>query len=124
MPPASLTRVVKLVAGRLPDQSAPGEVLASFTLAQDKGMHVGSVIRVPMYARSQQAALSTGGQPVPRGPRLALRVVGIEAAENEFPSGLISVHLDGGATAVAASIRPQAVGWWVLARLAHWRGWR
>ena len=79
--------MVQLVAGRLPDQSVPGEVLASFTLAQDKGVHIGSVIRVPVYARSQQAALSVGGQPAPRGPRLALRVVGIEAAENEFPSG-------------------------------------
>lgn len=167
----SLTRVVKLVAGRLPDQSVPGEVLASFTMAQDKGVHVGSVIGVPVYARSQQAALSAGGQPAPRGPRLALRVVGIEAAENEFPSGqtpvydlyttqafaaaensstltgtvsyvrlrqaraglpgldarlrrfpVISVHLDGTAAAVAASIRPQAAGWWVLAALAALAG--
>jgi hypothetical protein len=171
VPPPSLTRMVKLVAGRLPDQSVPGEVLASFTLAQDKGVRVGSVIGVPAYARSQHAALRAGGQPAPRGPRLALRVVGIEAAENEFPSGqtpaydlyttrafaaaenprtltgpvyyvrlrqgraglpgldarlrrfrVISVHLDGTAAAVAASIRPQAVGWWVLAGLAALAG--
>jgi hypothetical protein len=172
VPPAGLTRMVKLVAGRLPDQSAPGEVLASFTLAQDKGVRVGSVIRVPAYARSQQAALSSGGPPgPPAGPRLALRVVGIEAAENEFPSGqmplydlyttrafaaeenpravtgdvyyvrlrqgrsglpgfdarlrrfhAISVHLDGTAAAVAASIRPQALGWLVLAGLAALAG--
>lgn len=172
VPPASLTRVVKLVAGRLPEQSAPDEVLASVTLAQDKGVRVGSVIRVPMYARAQQVALQSNPQLAPRGPRLAFRVVGIEVAENEFPSGQMTpyyiyttrafaaaeshrtltsavyyvrlrhgraglpgldarlrrfpvftvVHLDGGAAAAAASIRPQAVGWWVLAGLAALAG--
>lgn len=157
IPLASLARVAKLVAGRMPDQSAPDEVLASFTLAQDKGVHVGTVIRVPLYTRTQRL-----------GPPLALRVVGIEAAENEFPSGqtpsyylyttrafavaenhrtttspfyyvrlrhgpadlprldaslrrfpiFTVAHQDGGAAAVTASIRPQAVGWWVLAGLA------
>ena len=114
---------------------------------------------------------------MPRGPRVTLRVVGIEAAENEFPSGqsplydlyatrafansenprslpftfyyvrlrhgpaslaafdagirqlekqtkqqVTNVHLDGGAAAVMASIRPQAAGWWVLAGLAALAG--
>ena len=160
IPPAGLARVAKLVAGRMPDQSAPDEVLASFTLAQDKGVHVGTVIRVPLYTRGQRL-----------GPPVALRVVGIEAAGNEFPSGQTPIydvyttrafaaamnprtatspfyyvrlrhgpaglprldaslrrfpiytvaHQDGGAAAVAASIRPQAVGWWVLAGLAGLR---
>lgn len=172
VPPSSLGRVTKLVAGRLPRQSAADEVLASFTLAQDKGVRLGSVIHVPLYGR-RQAALAGGSLPPPRGPQVALRIVGIEAAENEFPSGqqplydlyttraftaaenqralpvtfyyvrlrhgpaslpgfdaavrhlekqtrqqVIIVHLGGGATAVIASIRPQATGWWVLAGLA------
>ena len=136
-------------------------MLASFTLAQDKGVHVGTVIRVPLYTRGQRL-----------GPPVALRVVGIEAAGNEFPSGQTPIydvyttrafaaamnprtatspfyyvrlrhgpaglprldaslrrfpiytvaHQDGGAAAVAASIRPQAVGWWVLAGLAGLAG--
>jgi hypothetical protein len=37
--PRSLTRVVKLLSGRMPDQSSPGEALASYTLARDSGVH-------------------------------------------------------------------------------------
>lgn len=173
VPPSSLGRVTKLVAGRLPRQSAADEVLASFTLAQDKGVRLGSVFHIPLYGRRQATVLAGGSLPPPRGPQVALRVVGIEAAENEFPSGqqplydlyatraftaaensralpvtfyyvrlrhgpaslpgfdaavrhlekqtrqqVIIVHLDGGVTAVIASIRPQATGWWVLAGLA------
>ena len=47
VPPRELPRMVTLLSGRMPDQSDPGEVLASFTLAQDNGVRVGSVIRVP-----------------------------------------------------------------------------
>ena len=46
MPPGQLPRMVKLLSGRMPDQSDPDEVLASFTLAKDNGVRVGSVIRV------------------------------------------------------------------------------
>jgi hypothetical protein len=87
VPPSSLGRVTKLVAGRLPSQSAADEVLASFTLAQDKGVRLGSVFHVPLDGRRQATALAEGRLPPPRGPQVALRVVGIEAAENEFPSG-------------------------------------
>jgi hypothetical protein len=153
VPPGELPRMVTLLSGRMPDQSDPGEVLASFTLAKDNGVRVGSVIR---------AQLADPGQPEP-----ALRVVGIVAAESEFPSGA-SVHydlyattafaaavnhraalstyyvrftrgaadladfdsrsrsanvygtydLDAAAGAVEASIRPQVIGWYVLAGLA------
>ncbi len=87
VPPSSLGRVTKLVAGRLPRQSAADEVLASFTLAQDKGVRLGSVFHIPLYGQRQATALAGGSFPPPRGPQVALRVVGIEAAENEFPSG-------------------------------------
>jgi hypothetical protein len=89
--PADLPQVVKLVAGRMPDQSDAAEVLASFTLQRDYGIGPGTVIRIPLAAPSQwkaiQAALNGGPIPAPTGPVRALRVTGIVAAENEFPAG-------------------------------------
>ena len=163
----------KLVSGRLPDPSAPDQVLASFTLQQDYGVHVGSVIRVPLYAPSQASAYNdaTGAEPKPTGPTVDFHVVGFEASEFELPSGttpsydlftssafaktviprtaagyvyLVSLRdgaagitrfnaaaqtlngaglqggqdEDGVADAIATSIHPQAVGWWILAALA------
>jgi len=166
--PMALRRVVKLVAGQMPAESSPYDVLASFTLKQDYGVHIGSVIRVPLYASSQLPAIASGANVSPSGPTVALHVVGIGAAEMEFPSGTTpeydlfttpafasainrrvphaSVYLvrlrhgttslprfaaaagplhlvyvsnqANAAAAVAASIHPQAVGWWVLAVLA------
>src|ERR1700761_6892685 len=170
VPPAELPRMVKLVAGRMPDQSAPDEALASFTMAEYNGVRVGTTIRIPLYAPSQQAAafasLAGAAPPMARGPVITLRIVGIAAAELEFPSGqsptydvyttgafaaasrgtpalqTYYVRLHGGspalprfesraivkgegvedlvhpAAAITSSIRPQAVGWWILAVLA------
>jgi hypothetical protein len=61
----------------------PTITVPSFNL-QDDGVHVGTVMRVPFYAPSQRAALDSGHMN-PRGPTLALHVVGIEAAVSEFP---------------------------------------
>ncbi len=170
--PAALNRVVKLVAGRMPSQSSPDEVLASFNLQQHDGVHIGSVIHAPLYAASQVQALASGANASPSGPMVAFHVVGIVAAELEFPSGqapeydlfttqafaraenrravVAAVYLvrlrhgtadlprfaaaanglhlvyvsnqDTAAAAVAASIHPQAVGWWVLAALTALAG--
>ncbi|MEP7022847.1 MAG: FtsX-like permease family protein, partial [Actinomycetota bacterium] len=86
---AGLRQVVKLVAGRMPDPADPGEALASATLQQDNGVRIGTVIRLPLFAPSQQSVLKSldGPPPRPAGPTVALRVVGIGVAENEFPSG-------------------------------------
>jgi FtsX-like permease family len=166
--PHALRRVVKLVAGQVPAASSPYDVLASFTFQQDYGVHIGSVIHAPLYASSQLSELGSGANVSPSGPTVALHVVGIGAAEMEFPSGSTPeydlfttpafasainkrvphasvylvrlrhgtaslprfaaaagpLHLDyvsnqaTAAAAVAASIHPQAVGWWVLAVLA------
>jgi ABC-type lipoprotein release transport system permease subunit len=165
VPPRQLPRMVKLLSGRMPDQSDPREVLASFTLAQDNGVRVGTVIR-PQLASAAQLR----GGAADRSPILhpVLRVVGIVAAESEFPSGaalhydlytttafaaavngraaLLSTYylrfahgaadlagsdsrfrslgvdgtydLDAAAGAVEGSIRPQVIGWYVLAGLA------
>jgi FtsX-like permease family len=162
----------KLVAGHVPDQSAPDQVLASFSLEQ-AGVHVGTVIHVPFYTPSQEKVVftATGVTAAPRGPTVSFHVVGIEASEGEFPSGSTPVFdlyattafartvaprtaiayeyfvrlRDGAAglpafdaavsrlrpqgvqgyqnanlqaTAVEASIHPQAVGWWILAALS------
>ncbi|MGD0808441.1 MAG: FtsX-like permease family protein [Acidimicrobiales bacterium] len=87
--PPTGRRLFKLVSGRLPDPSAPDQVLASFALQQDDGVHLGSVIRVPFYSARQTAAYNnaTGAPPQPDGPVVAFRVVGFEATEYEFPSG-------------------------------------
>jgi hypothetical protein len=91
VPPSALPRVVKLVAGRMPDQSDPDEVLASFTMQRDYGIGPGTLIRLPMAGASQwpaiQAALNGGSLPKPNGPVITARVTGIVVAENEFPSG-------------------------------------
>jgi hypothetical protein len=82
-------QVWQLVSGRLPNPSSADQVLASFTLQQDDGVHPGTVIHVPFYAPSQQSAVinATGAPARPMGPMVAFHVVGIEATESEFPSG-------------------------------------
>ena len=93
VPPASLGRVAKLVAGRMPDPSSPVEALASFTLQRDYGVGLGTVITLPMAGASQRQAIFralAGEGPPPKkatGPRMVMRVVGIVAAENEFSYG-------------------------------------
>jgi FtsX-like permease family len=87
VPPRSLPRMVKLLSGRLPDQSSASEVLASYTLARDYGVHVGTLIRVPLLSRSPGGSDPAGQSPSPPGLQPALRVVGIVAAETEFPAG-------------------------------------
>jgi hypothetical protein len=79
---------IKLVSGRLPDPSAPDQVLASFTLQHDDGVRLGTVIHVPLFAPSQGAAVSnaSGALPTPKGPSLNLEVVGFAAGQLEFDS--------------------------------------
>jgi hypothetical protein len=90
VPPRQLQRMVTLLSGRMPDQSDPREVLASFTLAKDNGVRIGSVIQVPLASPAQLESGKINGPPAARP---ALRVVGIVAAEAEFPSGA-SPHYD------------------------------
>ena len=61
--PRDLARTVKLVAGRMPDQSDPGEALASSTFADESGVRVGSVIQIlePTLARASSRARWRGG---------------------------------------------------------------
>lgn len=92
--PANPESFSKLVSGHWPDESSTDQVLASFTLQQDFGVHLGTVIHVPFYAASQLQAYfsATGAEPTPTGPALALRVVGFEASEGDFPAGAASSY--------------------------------
>jgi ABC-type lipoprotein release transport system permease subunit len=82
-----LSRAVQLVAGRLPAPSSPDELIASYNLQQDFGVHVGTVIRTSFFGSSQKKALLAGANLAPSGPTVTFHVVGIEAAEPEFPAG-------------------------------------
>jgi hypothetical protein len=120
VPSPRLAQVTKLVAGRLPRSSAAGEVLASVTLAADKGVRVGSVFHVPLYGRQQAAALDRGKPPPPRGPQVTLRVVGLEAAENEFPSGQQPSYYLYTTPAFAAAVNSRALPFTIYyVRLRH-----
>ena len=84
--PVDIGRYVKLVSGRPPDQSDPREVLASFTLAGQHGLGVGSVITVPFASPSQEALANGTSNEAPTGPTVAFRIVGLVAAQGDFPS--------------------------------------
>jgi hypothetical protein len=91
MPPR-WQRAFRLVSGRLP--RAPDEVLAGFSLAQQANLHVGSIVKVPLYAKSQAAAyFETSGYLPPTGPVAVLRVVGVSAGIFDFPSNTPSYSL-------------------------------
>ena len=112
-------RVFKLVSGNLPDPRAANQVLASFNLEQD-GVHVGTVIHVPLYSGSQASAFNnaTGAPPKPAGPDVALRVVGFEASEFEFPSGSTPSYDVYTTQAFARTVLPRtAFGYVFLVRL-------
>jgi hypothetical protein len=98
----------KLLSGHLPDPSAPDQVLASFALQQDDGVRLGSVIRVTFYSTSQLSAYNnaTGVPPKPDGPTLAFHVVGLEASEDEFPTGSGPTYDLWGTQALARTILP------------------
>ena len=102
--PADLSRMTTLLSGRLPVQSRPDEVLASFTLAQHNGVRVGSVISVPVYPRS---ALAGAADAEPAQTR-DLRVVGIAAADGEFTGGGLTHYDLFATTAFAAAVNPRA----------------
>ena len=79
-------RFYKLLSGHYPDPASATDVLASFSLTQQAGLHIGSVVTVPFFSRHQAAAALGEATAKPQGPTVALRIVGIEAAQYEFPS--------------------------------------
>jgi hypothetical protein len=120
VPAGQLPRLAALLSGRMPRQSDPDEVLASFTLARDNGVRVGSVLRVQLGTPAQLRG-DPKARPDP-SPVMhpALRVVGIVAAESEFPSGA-GPHYDLYATTAYAAQVNQRAGrlWTYYVRLTH-----
>jgi hypothetical protein len=90
--PPDLARTVKLVAGRMPDQSDPGETLASASFADDSGVRVGSVIQILEPTPTQISQVAAQNRPpspaqLAKVPRHSVRVTGLVITENEFPAG-------------------------------------
>lgn len=83
-PPRSLAHLVKVVAGRMPNQADASEVLASSNLVP-YGIHVGSVLHLPLVAASQRAAVLGNANLTPHGPVVTVHVVGLSVSEFEFP---------------------------------------
>jgi hypothetical protein len=120
--PSKGRSVSKLVSGRLPDPSRPDQVLASFTLQKDDGVHLGTVIDVPFYSPGQLSAFNnaTGALPKPTGPRVAFHVVGFEATEYEFPLGTTPSYDLYATPAFARVVLPRtAFGYVYAVRLRH-----
>ncbi len=114
--------VFNLVSGRLPDPSNLHEVLASYTLQRDEGVQLGSIISVPFYSRSQASVYNdpTGAPPPPTGPTVALRVVGFEATEFDFPSGAAPDYLLWASPAFTREVLPRVgASYLYFVRLGH-----
>ncbi len=107
IPPSGLSRVVKLLSGRMPDQSKPDEALASYTLARDNGARIGSVITVRTPTRAQMR-LGPGKVRIADVPTQNLRVVGFVVTENEFPAGYGDRYDLFPTRAYAAAVNPHA----------------
>src|SRR5215831_4666884 len=56
--PGALGEVIKLVSGRMP--AGPGEVLASYNLAEDGNVRIGTGLRIRFHALSQRQAVLAG----------------------------------------------------------------
>ena len=108
IPGPSLGHLVKLVAGRMPNQSDASEVLASTTL-EPYGVHLGSVLQLPLAATSQRQAVFDNLNVTPHGPVAVVRVVGLGISEFEFP-GVQTPSFDiYPTTAFAQEYNPKAV---------------
>jgi ABC-type lipoprotein release transport system permease subunit len=85
LPASHEASTIKLLSGRLP--TGPHDALVGFSMQQQFGLKIGSVITVPFYRKSQARELvGTNAYVIPHGPRVRFRVVGFEASENDFPS--------------------------------------
>jgi hypothetical protein len=104
-----MSRMVKLESGRMPDPSSPDQVLASFTLQQDYGVRLGTVIRVPFAARSQYRDVLNNANFTPSGPTMTFRVVGFEASETEFPASTTPSYDIFTTPAFATAVNPKTV---------------
>ena len=113
IPPRSVALVTRLMACRMPDQSRPDEVLASYTLARDNGVHIGTVIQLltptPAQIRLVQQGKAKRSALIREVPRHSLRVVGLVVTQNEFEAGNGSRYDLFTTRAFAAAVNHRAV---------------
>ncbi len=122
VPKTGTSAPFNLVSGRLPDPSNPHEVVAAYTLQHDEGLHIGSIISVPFFSRSQASAVNnaTGALPPPAGPTVDFRVVGFEATELDFPSGATPGYLLWASAAFTREVLPRVgANYLYFVRLQH-----
>jgi ABC-type lipoprotein release transport system permease subunit len=92
LPISHVSSTIKLLSGRLP--TGRHDALAGFSMQQQFGLRIGSIVTVPFYAESQRSAtLNSNAYVVPHGPKVSFRVVGFEVSENDFPSSSTSYSL-------------------------------
>ncbi|HEY5437347.1 MAG TPA: FtsX-like permease family protein [Acidimicrobiales bacterium] len=85
LPTSHEASTIKLLSGRLP--TGVHDALVGFSMQQQFGLKIGSIVTVPFYRKSQaQELVGTNSYVIPHGPRVRFRVVGFEASVNDFPS--------------------------------------
>ena len=111
--PRDLARTVKLVSGRMPDQSDPNQTLASTSFADDSGVRVGSVVQIYTPTPAQISRIGSENQSTPptpaqlaQVPHRSARVTGLVVTENEFPAGTGSRYDLFPTQAWAAAVNP------------------
>jgi hypothetical protein len=92
LPAKHLASSIKLLSGRLPTRVH--DAIVGFSMQQQYGLRIGSIVSVPLYGKSQQREwVNTNGYFAPHGPVVRFRVVGIEASVDDFPSSTPSYSL-------------------------------
>lgn len=82
----------RLISGRLPQ--AADEIDVGFSLQQQANLHLGSIVKVPLYAAWQAAAFfNSSGYLPPKGGMVSLRVVGFSASILDFPTNTASYSM-------------------------------
>ncbi len=85
LPTSHVSSFIKLLSGRLP--TGVHDAIVGFSMQQQYGINIGSIITVPLYKKSQGHVVIFGnGYVVPHGPVVRFRVVGVEASVDDFPS--------------------------------------
>jgi len=85
LPTSNQSTTIKLLSGRIP--VGVHDALVGFSMQQQFGLQIGSIVTIPLYKKSQgHAVITSNGYVVPHGPVVHFRVVGIEASEGDFPS--------------------------------------
>jgi hypothetical protein len=107
LPSTHRDSTIKLLSGHLPQDVH--DVVVGYSMQQQFGLRIGSLISVPFYALSQrQEVLNSNTPPPAHGPRVQFRVVGVEASLIDFPTSTPTYSLYV-SNKFATSVGPQIV---------------